>query len=566
MPEIRRCLFPAMKTIFVFLAVFAVAVSACGGGGDSGTAPAVVLAGTPDGEPAPPATAPAPRAQITAPAAPGPAAAPTAAPEPAAAPTAAPEPAQAPTAGAVSGPTPAPTAALFPEEPEDAVCGPAGVAVDTDGDGVLDDCLEDFALNLTPDPTAKPDPVVQPTPEPTAKPDPVVQPTPEPTAKPDPVAAPTPEPTPAPTAKADPVAAPTPEPTAKATPVAEPTPEAVHVYSGWHLDPTCRNDYRWWSGLRWTEDVSNPGSGSEDGPDPLQAGEDHGPPSDEQQQRCEEATAAPQPIVVADYSTVCADPAPAGEPGLGTGSDGGPCAVRLLTRGDLLATGLFDVGPPGSPAGGRGLLLQRADSMPNVPDAEALAHVTECVRAEPPGGYPGASGKARMPDEATTFQACNVLWQLAAGPINHAGMRPEARCVYETFILFHLMGVYSLDHTPGDWQRYGWGDVCYSWIDPEPDRPFLEKCHWLYGHYIGQKEAAGRIWAYDQCRAYTDNDTTAEWLAARGNCGDRYLLVLMANLFMHREARELGLLPDNEGTVDYLTRRPADATGAYRLC
>ena len=455
-----------MKTIFVFLAV---AVSACGGGGDPGTAPAVVLAGTPDGEPVPPATVPAPRAQITAPAAPGLAAAPTAAPEPA----------QAPTAGAVSGPTPAPTAALFPEEPEDAVCGPASVAVDTDGDGVLDDCLEDFAFNPKPDPTAKPDPVVQPTPDPTAKPDPVVQPTPDPTAEATPVVQPTLEPTP--------------EPTAEAAPVV-------------------------------------------------------------------------QPIVVADYSTVCADPAPAGEPGLGTGSDGGPCAVRLLTRGDLLATGLFDVGAPGSPAGGRGLFLQRADYMPNVPDAEALAHVTDCVRAEPPGGYLGAGGKARMPDEATTFQACNVLWQMAAGPINHAGMRPEARCVYETFALFHLWGIYSLDHTPGDWQRYGWGDVCHSWIDPEPDRTFLEKCHWLYGHYIGHKEAAGRIWAYDQCRAYTDNDTTAEWLAARGNCGDRYLLVLMANLFMHREARELGLLPDNEGTVDYLTRRPADATGAYRLC
>ena len=415
-------------------------------------------------------------------------------------------------------PDPEPT-----EPPAEFECQPVTVhgelheqtPADSDGDGVFDTCE---APHGHPHETATEEPTVEPTAEPTSG---AVEPTPRPTPKP--------------------TVDTTPEPTADPTPVAIVcNPETVHGEAH-EMVPT---------------DTDGDGVADECRPPHEHPHEELAP----------EEVHVPEPIAVDDYSTVCADPAPHAETGLGTGSDGAPCAVRLLTRSELIATGLFNVGRRGSADGGIGGFLQQADYSPNVPEAEALAHVTSCVRAEPPNGYRGAGGWARMPDEATTFQACNVLWLMAAGPVNHAGMRPEARCVYDTFIAFHLRGDYSLDHTSGDWHRYGWGEVCDSWIDPEPDQTFIEKCHWLYGHYVGHQEAAGRIGAYDQCREY-NKEATHEWFAPRGPiCGHRYRLVRMALLFMHREARDLGLLPDNGEIVDYMYPRPADGTGAYRVC
>ena len=47
--------------------------------------------------------------------------------------------------------------------------------------------------------------------------------------------------------------------------VPKPTEEAIeevaYVHAGWFPDPTCRNEHRWWSGLRWTGDVANDGRG-----------------------------------------------------------------------------------------------------------------------------------------------------------------------------------------------------------------------------------------------------------------------------------------------------------------
>ena len=256
----------------------------------------------------------------------------------------------------------------------------------------------------------------------------------------------------------------------------------------------------------------------------------------------------------------CDNPEPSGEDGVGIGSDGLPCATRLLTRAELQATGYFGSYEES--------LLEYGEQKPNVPDEEALSHITGCLRDAPDGGYPGAGGWAKLPEELTTLQACTTVWRMLAAPVNNGGMRPEIACVFDTFARFFFWGDYSLSllYPEARYINIGWGEACGSWIDPEPDRPFLEKCRWLYGHYIGHELAAQRSRLYDQCFHYTVGYRENGWLLERGVCGDRYVLVAMALLFMHDEARDLGLLPDNDNPVDYMYRHRDNVLDGTRWC
>ena len=85
----------------------------------------------------------------------------------------------------------------------------------------------DPTLEPTAEPTASPDPTLEPTAEPTASPCPTLEPTAEPTASPGPTLEPTAEPTasPSPTPKPTASPSPTPKPTASPGPTLEPTEE-----------------------------------------------------------------------------------------------------------------------------------------------------------------------------------------------------------------------------------------------------------------------------------------------------------------------------------------------------
>ena len=339
---------------------------------------------------------------------------------------------------------------------------------------------------------------------------------------------------------------------------------------GWYADPACRHDLRWWAGQKfgWTEVVLNEGTGVAPD-DPLLPSDSLAPP--DAIRRCL-PNALPEwgRLDLGPIQDACLEPAPAAEAGLGMGSDGLPCADRLLTRSELAATGLFwSESPPTSAGGYDWGYLQPVDVLPEIPDGEALLYITECVRLEPADGYPGPKQPqhSRFPEEASAVQTCNVAWQMAAGPINHAGMRPETRCVYETLHKRYHWGAFTDDAWDEETQRsaYGWAYLCPSSIDPDPYLPYLEKCRNLYGHYIGADLAAERLALYDQCSVYAPAEMM-KWISDRGACGDRYHLVEMALLIFHAEARDLGLLPEDEGIVDFMHWRPEGDAGPRSMC
>ncbi len=353
------------------------------------------------------------------------------------------------------------------------------------------------------------------------------------------------------------------EPTGCAAPEPAPQPTAVPVpgpVADWYLDPTCRHEFRLWDGWVWTDSVFDNGVEPTDQMRFEDAPADPGEPTG-----CDEPGSDAGHVywTLEAIIEACSDPDPSDEPGVGTGSDGWPCADRLLARSELSATGLFWSESRPRPGGGYDWgFLQPADLLPAVPVSEALLYITECLRLAPEDGYPGPAEPwhIRFPAEATAAQTCNVAWQMAAGPVNHAGMRLEARCVYKRIADHYHWGAFTADSWDEETPRsgIGWANKCGSFIDPEPDRTFLEKCYWLYGHYIGHELAAERIRLYDQCYQYNlepDGSPKWEgdgWIAVRGVCGERYRLVEMALRFMHREARELGKLSHDSGIVDHM--------------
>lgn len=246
---------------------------------------------------------------------------------------------------------------------------------------------------------------------------------------------------------------------------------------------------------------------------------------------------------------------------MGIGADGKPCATALLLRDDLAATVLGEE---------RGGWLNPFDLPTDVPESEALGHITECLRdnarwgsEDDPFPYAKRSGWGRIPDGLTALEQCSFVWHLATKPIAYAGMRPAAGCVFEAYAAFHLWDApvvwdYYTPETKPELLKYAWAEHCDVWFDPDWTMGFVDKCRNLYAHYIGANLAAERNQSYDQCAQYRGSAAWEEWFRRGGACKHRYQLVILATeLFMHREARDLGHLPA-EGIVDYMRPLPHD--------
>ena len=210
---------------------------------------------------------------------------------------------------------------------------------------------------------------------------------------------------------------------------------------GWHPDPTCRHEFRWWNGQAWAnrvEDNRAAGQGVA-GTDPIRRSEADGlarpgvgftcaasdpvmdisgykpDPTCRHDYRVwhhrewtvfvksgDEETAdfmlvadgylaLPQAAVdcdnrVASFAFPCDNPAPSDEPGVGIAGDGLPCATRLPEMGDPL---FWNSGGPSNP---RLWELAQLDSYyykpEGVSDAEALGYITACLRGGAAGeGY-----------------------------------------------------------------------------------------------------------------------------------------------------------------------------------
>ncbi len=361
--------------------------------------------------------------------------------------------------------------------------------------------------------------------------------------------------------------------------------------AGFRPDPTCRYDDRWWADRRWTVRVH---SGGEVATDFLLVGDGYLP--------------LPQTAVDCDsrvapsFAFPCDNPVPSGEPGVGVGDDGLPCATRLPEMGDPLfwnSWTIFDSYQAWTRS-------QRDDyyyKPEGVSDAEALGYITACLRGGYAGGdysaypvsYPSyVNGPAPPPgytwpgEPLSVFQECADAWIKAAPAINFGGMKNSLTCVYDAYLDFHLRqtsdGVLyernplsvqhfeeqgwsfvpdpiavqmaeeqGLDAGRHYYRVVGWADACSSWVDPVPDRSFVEKCRWLRGHYIGHNEALQREAANGDCANVRRLTYRLEQL--NNTCIHRYALVAMVKRWIRDEAIQLGLgVPPEEYLPDYRAR------------
>ena len=339
--------------------------------------------------------------------------------------------------------------------------------------------------------------------------------------------------------------------------------DPVVAVEGWKPDPTCRYDFRWWENRQWMVDAVNSGEDPErdfllvsDGYLPLP-----GPPVD-----CDNKAEA-------SFAFPCDDPAPSGEPGVGIGGDGLPCATRLPEIGDPLFwnSGVRADSPNVWRYSQRDSYYYRPEG---VSDAEALGYITACLRGGAVAGGgdaypvswlsyanwgpapPGWPESLQPGDYLTVFQECADNWSRSAHAINFGGMGNNLTCVYDAYLDFHLREI-SEDSVYEGW-TVGWAEKCGSWVDPVPDRSFVEKCVWLRGHYIGHNEALQREAADGDCanmRGFLPGYYLPSEIEEYGSCSHRYLLVAMVKRWIRDEALTLGLgVPPDEYLPNYLGR------------
>ncbi|WP_419846107.1 DUF2510 domain-containing protein [Candidatus Poriferisocius sp.] len=340
--------------------------------------------------------------------------------------------------------------------------------------------------------------------------------------------------------------------------------DPVMAVEGWKPDPTCRYDFRWWENGQWMVNAVNSGEDAEqdfllvsDGYLPLP-----GPP-----------VACPN-LVAASFAFPCDNPAPSDEPGVGIGDDGLPCATRLPELGDpmFMASGSRS-DPPGL------WLRYEKDSYyykpERVSDKEALGYITACLRGGAvsgggdayPDSYPTYANGPTPPDGwhwsqpgdyLSVYQECADNWSRSAHAINFGGMGSNLTCVYDAYLDFHLRTPDSVRYglyESGSWY-VGWAEACGSWLDPVPDRSFVEKCVWLRGYYIGHNEALHREAIDSNCaNIHRVIGYTLEVIERIGICAHRYMLLAMVLRWIRSEALRLGLeMPPDEYLPDYRAR------------
>ena len=369
---------------------------------------------------------------------------PSATEEPTAQPTATPAP------SATEEPTAQPTAIPVPVQ-----CGTAPIhgephdleAKDTDGDGIADSCLAPHDHPHQPDPTPN---VVRPEPTPV-----VVEP--------------------------------------------DPTPNVVEesvLPASWLADPTCRNVYRWWSGLIWTHHVANAGVASED---PLRDGESFGTPTAE----TPEPECPPRGVHLDEYPFTAAELGCAGaEPACFINDNGLPQATRLISHQELVGSGGYHPN-------------QLHDHAPDVDEDVMLSYLSDCLVHWP---VYRESRYEMFRNGGTPIQTCSVVWRLMAYPINHLGARSDLECVWDAYEMLYLFNgriVTTNIHT-------GWAEKCDSWLDPYPDREADPECRLPDGYY-GRMTADTRFAEYGfsfDAPELSEIAVTERWCSLLKRCND----------------------------------------------
>ena len=226
-------------------------------------------------------------------------------------------------------------------------------------------------------------------------------------------------------------------------------------HAAWFRDPTCRHEWRWWSGLRWTSAVAGEGA---DGEDPLTDANLLAPPvAGWPVDPCEEQGImfTKFPFTADELGCVGADPACAvDERGL-------PQATRLIAYQELVASGGYD----------RSLIQDHAPE--GLPEDIVLGYLTECLTEWP--SFP----HQQLAYGGTPVQTCSMVWRDMAYPITYLGARRDHRCVWDAYKSFYLRGgepVAPYIHT-------GWAEKCASWLDPNPHRQVPDDCRLPGGYY-----------------------------------------------------------------------------------
>ena len=110
---------------------------------------------------------------------------------------------------------------------------------------------------------------------------------------------------------------------------------STYIPHEWLADPTCRNQYRWWDGQKWTENVANNGVATTD---PLREGENPSPPVEGETPDCTtvvEDTGLAYPLTAVQLGCN------AGDTPVCTMVDGLPRALRLMAYDEIAATGNY---------------------------------------------------------------------------------------------------------------------------------------------------------------------------------------------------------------------------------
>ena len=226
-------------------------------------------------------------------------------------------------------------------------------------------------------------------------------------------------------------------------------------HAAWFRDPTCRHEWRWWSGMRWTAAVAGDGT---DGDDPLtDADLLLSPPTDWPVDPCEERGLMFTKFPLTAEELGCVGPDPACE----IEERGMPRATRLIAYKELVDSGGYD----------RNLLQDHTPE--GLSEDIVLEYLTECLTKWPSFAH------QQMAYGGTPVQTCSMVWRDMAYPITYLGARDDHRCVWDSYMSYYLRG----NQPMAPYIHTGWAERCASWLDPQPHRQVPDDCRLPDGYY-----------------------------------------------------------------------------------
>ena len=408
----------------------------------------------------------------------------TAEPDETSASTAQPEPAPLPTVIVVT-PVPDPAADRHAETAVDLTCTPIEIhgephatrPVDTDGDGLEDDC--EYADHVheeeSPDEATDSEPVVaEPTPEPTVDIDTIER-----------------------------------KGAFDRDAPFELSADGDSVLPGWWNDPVCRAANRWWDGEQWTNRVQRESLG-DNNEIIVNEGTDELLPTDNVRPLLPSHPRRHCGFYVDTYPLSCTGVTP---PACEIDAEGNVTATRVMTYSELEAAiaghrftdSLLHSGPEAE--------------WPNVPSDVALSHISVCLQESSDFVF------ARVPFFRINTPieiACNMVWAITALPINSRGI--DIECAYSTFRDLYLKGgdiISPLIQT-------GWAEKCESWLDEgltQPASDMNARCMELFEGYNSTQSSA--VLTNSQLCLFNPQlrpDDPAQQLRTTGRCAELSML------------------------------------------